>query len=214
MKIIFFFLCFNLFYSFNIILKNNQQFCLNKNFFVGEKIYFNFQYLNISNFNNSILKTEIFSPIQKVIFSSNKISDKISLNVKSDGNYKICFNVNFSMKNNKNCLIQFDLKTEEILTEILNEQKEINKIFNNMTKINSNILQIYNKISSNQDDLIFNNYISNLNNLVNVLTLIKIIATLIISIINIFIIKKLIKNKELQEMLKNFIRNPFDNKKL
>ena len=83
-----------------------------------------------------------------------------------------------------------------------------------MTKINSNILQIYNKISSNQDDLIFNNYISNLNNLVNVLTLIKIIATLIISIINIFIIKKLIKNKELQEMLKNFIRNPFDNKKL
>ena len=214
MKIIFFFLCFNLFYSFNIILKNNQQFCLNKNFFVGEKIYFNFQYLNISNFNNSILKTEIFSPIQKVIFSSNKISDKISLNVKSDGNYKICFNVNFSMKNNKNCLIQFDLKTEEILTEILNEQKEINKIFNNMTKINSNILQIYNKISSNQDDLIFNNYISNLNNLVNVLTLIKIIATLIISIINIFIIKKLIRNKELQEMLKNFIRNPFDNKKL
>ena len=211
MKIIFFFLCFNLFYSFNIILKNNQQFCLNKNFFVGEKIYFNFQYLNI---NNSILKTEIFSPIQKVIFSSNKISDKISLNVKSDGNYKICFNVNFSMKNNKNCLIQFDLKTEEILTEILNEQKEINKIFNNMTKINSNILQIYNKISSNQDDLIFNNYISNLNNLVNVLTLIKIIATLIISIINIFIIKKLIKNKELQEMLKNYIRNPFDNKKL
>ena len=122
MKIIFFFLCFNLFYSFNIILKNNQQFCLNKNFFVGEKIYFNFQYLNISNFNNSILKTEIFSPIQKVIFSSNKISDKISLNVKSDGNYKICFNVNFSMKNNKNCLIQFDLKKEEILTEILNEQ--------------------------------------------------------------------------------------------
>jgi len=214
MKIIFFSLCFNLFYSFNIILKNNQQFCLNKNFFVGEKIYFNFQYLNITNINNSILKTEIFSPIQKVIFSSNKISDKISLNVKSDGNYKICFNVNFSMKNNKNCLIQFDLKTEEILTEILNEQKKINKIFNNMTKINSNILQIYNKISSNQDDLIFNNYISNLNNLVNVLTLIKIIATLIISIINIFIIKKLIKNKELQEMLKNFIRNPFDNKKL
>ena len=212
MKIIFFFLCFNLFYSFNIILKNNQQFCLNKNFFVGEKIYFNFQYLNITNFNNLILKTEIFSPIQKVIFSSNKISDKISLNVKSDANYKICFNV--TMKNIKNCLIQFDLKTEEILTEILNEQKEINKIFNNMTKINSNILQIYNKISSNQDDLIFNNYISNLNNLVNVLTLIKIIATLIISIINIFIIKKLIKNKELQEMLKNFIRNPFDNKKL
>jgi hypothetical protein len=83
-----------------------------------------------------------------------------------------------------------------------------------MLKISSNILQIYNKISINKDDLIFNNYISNLFNLVNILTLIKIIGTLIISIINIFIIKKIIKNKELQEMLKNFIRNPFDNKKL
>ena len=83
-----------------------------------------------------------------------------------------------------------------------------------MSKISSNILQIYNKISLNKDDLIFNNFISNLFNLVNILTLIKIIGTLIISIINIFIIKKLIKNKELQEMLKNFIRNPFDNKKL
>ena len=83
-----------------------------------------------------------------------------------------------------------------------------------MSKISSNILQIYNKISLNKDDLIFNNFISNLFNLVNILTLIKIIGTLIISIINIFIIKKIIKNKELQEMLKNFIRNPFDNKKL
>ena len=83
-----------------------------------------------------------------------------------------------------------------------------------MSKISSNILQIYNKISLNKEDLIFNNFISGLFNLVNILTLIKIIGTLIISIINIFIIKKLIKNKELQEMLKNFIRNPFDNKKL
>ena len=202
-----FFLCFNFFYSFNIILNNKEQFCLNKNFFVEEKIIFNFQYLNI---NNSILKTEIFSPNQKIIFSSNKNSDKISLNVFSDGNYKFCFYI----KSNKNCKIEFDLKTEEILTEILNEQKEINKIFKNMSKISSNILQIYNKISINKDDLIFNNYISNLFNLVNILTLIKIIGTLIISIINIFIIKKIIKNKELQEMLKNFIRNPFDNKKL
>lgn len=202
-----FFLCFNFFYSFNIILNNKEQFCLNKNFFVEEKIIFNFQYLNI---NNSILKTEIFSPIQKIIFSSNKNSDKISLNVFSDGNYKFCFYI----KSNKNCKIEFDLKSEEILTEILNEQKEINKIFKNMSKISSNILQIYNKISINKDDLIFNNYISNLFNLVNILTLIKIIGTLIISIINIFIIKKIIKNKELQEMLKNFIRNPFDNKKL
>ena len=202
-----FFLCFNFFYSFNIILNNKEQFCLNKNFFVEEKIIFNFQYLNI---NNSLLKTEIFSPNQKIIFSSNKNSDKISLNVFSDGNYKFCFYI----KSNKNCKIEFDLKTEEILTEILNEQKEINKIFKNMSKISSNILQIYNKISINKDDLIFNNYISNLFNLVNILTLIKIIGTLIISIINIFIIKKIIKNKELQEMLKNFIRNPFDNKKL
>ena len=202
-----FFLCFKLFYSFNIILNNKEQFCLNKNFFVEEKIIFNFQYLNI---NNSILKTEIFSPIQKIIFSSNKNSDKISLNVFSDGNYKFCFYI----KSNKNCKIEFDLKSEEFLTEILNEQKEINKIFKNMSKISSNILQIYNKISINKDDLIFNNYISNLFNLVNILTLIKIIGTLIISIINIFIIKKIIKNKELQEMLKNFIRNPFDNKKL
>ena len=202
-----FFLCFNFFYSFNIILNNKEQFCLNKNFFVEEKIIFNFQYLNI---NNSILKTEIFSPIQKIIFSSNKNSDKISLNVFSDGNYKFCFYI----KSNKNCKIEFDLKSEEILTEILNEQNEINKIFKNMSKISSNILQIYNKISINKDDLIFNNYISNLFNLVNILTLIKIIGTLIISIINIFIIKKIIKNKELQEMLKNFIRNPFDNKKL
>ena len=202
-----FFLCFNFFYSFNIILNNKEQFCLNKNFFVEEKIIFNFQYLNI---NNSILKTEIFSPIQKIIFSSNKNSDKISLNVNSDGNYKFCFYI----KSNKNCKIEFDLKSEEFLTEILNEQKEINKIFKNMSKISSNILQIYNKISINKDDLIFNNYISNLFNLVNILTLIKIIGTLIISIINIFIIKKIIKNKELQEMLKNFIRNPFDNKKL
>ena len=202
-----FFLCFNFFYSFNIILNNKEQFCLNKNFFVEEKIIFNFQYLNI---NNSILKTEIFSPIQKIIFSSNKNSDKISLNVYSDGNYKFCFYI----KSNKNCKIEFDLKSEEFLTEILNEQKEINKIFKNMSKISSNILQIYNKISINKDDLIFNNYISNLFNLVNILTLIKIIGTLIISIINIFIIKKIIKNKELQEMLKNFIRNPFDNKKL
>ena len=202
-----FFLCFNFFYSFNIILNNKEQFCLNKNFFVEEKIIFNFQYLNI---NNSILKTEIFSPIQKIIFSSNKNSDKISLNVFSDGNYKFCFYI----KSNKNCKIEFDLKSEEFLTEILNEQKEINKIFKNMSKISSNILQIYNKISINKDDLIFNNYISNLFNLVNILTLIKIIGTLIISIINIFIIKKIIKNKELQEMLKNFIRNPFDNKKL
>ena len=202
-----FFLCFNFFYSFNIILNNKEQFCLNKNFFVEEKIIFNFQYLNI---NNSILKTEIFSPIQKIIFSSNKNSDKISLNVFSDGNYKFCFYI----KSNKNCKIEFDLKSEEILTEILNEQNEINKIFKNMSKISSNILQIYNKISLNKDDLIFNNYISNLFNLVNILTLIKIIGTLIISIINIFIIKKIIKNKELQEMLKNFIRNPFDNKKL
>ena len=202
-----FFLCFNFFYSFNIILNNKEQFCLNKNFFVEEKIIFNFQYLNI---NNSILKTEIFSPNQKIIFSSNKISDKISLNVFSDGNYKFCFYI----KSNKNCKIEFDLKSEEILTEILNEQNEINKIFKNMSKISSNILQIYNKISLNKDDLIFNNYISNLFNLVNILTLIKIIGTLIISIINIFIIKKIIKNKELQEMLKNFIRNPFDNKKL
>ena len=202
-----FFLCFDFFYSFNIILNNKEQFCLNKNFFVEEKIIFNFQYLNI---NNSILKTEIFSPIQKIIFSSNKNSDKISLNVNSDGNYKFCFYI----KSNKNCKIEFDLKSEEFLTEILNEQKEINKIFKNMSKISSNILQIYNKISLNKDDLIFNNYISNLFNLVNILTLIKIIGTLIISIINIFIIKKIIKNKELQEMLKNFIRNPFDNKKL
>ena len=202
-----FFLCFNFFYSFNIILNNKEQFCLNKNFFVEEKIIFNFQYLNI---NNSILKTEIFSPIQKIIFSSNKNLDKISLDVFSDGNYKFCFYI----KSNKNCKIEFDLKTEEILTEILNEQNEINKIFKNMSKISSNILQIYNKISINKDDLIFNNYISNLFNLVNILTLIKIIGTLIISIINIFIIKKIIKNKELQEMLKNFIRNPFDNKKL
>lgn len=202
-----FFLCFNFFYSFNIILNNKEQFCLNKNFFVEEKIIFNFQYLNI---NNSILKTEIFSPIQKIIFSSNKNSDKISLNVFSDGNYKFCFYI----KSNKNCKIEFDLKSEEFLTEILNEQNEINKIFKNMSKISSNILQIYNKISINKDDLIFNNYISNLFNLVNILTLIKIIGTLIISIINIFIIKKIIKNKELQEMLKNFIRNPFDNKKL
>jgi hypothetical protein len=202
-----FFLCFNFFYSFNIILNNKEQFCLNKNFFVEEKIIFNFQYLNI---NNSILKTEIFSPIQKIIFSSNKNSDKISLNVNSDGNYKFCFYI----KSNKNCKIEFDLKSEEFLTEILNEQNEINKIFKNMSKISSNILQIYNKISINKDDLIFNNYISNLFNLVNILTLIKIIGTLIISIINIFIIKKIIKNKELQEMLKNFIRNPFDNKKL
>jgi hypothetical protein len=202
-----FFLCFNFFYSFNIILNNKEQFCLNKNFFVEEKIIFNFQYLNI---NNSILKTEIFSPIQKIIFSSNKNSDKISLNVNSDGNYKFCFYI----KSNKNCKIEFDLKSEEFLTEILNEQNEINKIFKNMSKISSNILQIYNKISLNKDDLIFNNYISNLFNLVNILTLIKIIGTLIISIINIFIIKKIIKNKELQEMLKNFIRNPFDNKKL
>ncbi len=202
-----FFLCFNFFYSFNIILNNKEQFCLNKNFFVEEKIIFNFQYLNI---NNSILKTEIFSPIQKIIFSSNKNSDKISLNVNSDGNYKFCFYI----KSNKNCKIEFDLKSEEFLTEILNEQNEINKIFKNMSKISSNILQIYNKISINKDDLIFNNYISNLFNLVNILTLIKIIGTSIISIINIFIIKKIIKNKELQEMLKNFIRNPFDNKKL
>ena len=202
-----FFLCFNFFYSFNIILNNKEQFCLNKNFFVEEKIIFNFQYLNI---NNQILKTEIFSPIQKIIFSSNKNSDKISLNVFSDGNYKFCFYI----KSNKNCKIEFDLKSEEFLTEILNEQNEINKIFKNMSKISSNILQIYNKISLNKDDLIFNNYISNLFNLVNILTLIKIIGTLIISIINIFIIKKIIKNKELQEMLKNFIRNPFDNKKL
>ena len=202
-----FFLCFKLFYSFNIILNNKEQFCLNKNFFVEEKIIFNFQYLNI---NNSILKTEIFSPIQKIIFSSNKNLDKISLDVFSDGNYKFCFYI----KSNKNCKIEFDLKSEEFLTEILNEQKEINKIFKNMSKISSNILQIYNKISLNKEDLIFNNFISNLFNLVNILTLIKIIGTLIISIINIFIIKKLIKNKELQEMLKNFIRNPFDNKKL
>jgi len=202
-----FFLCFKLFFSFNIILNNKEQFCLNKNFFVGEKIIFNFQYLNI---NNSILKTEIFSPIQKIIFSSNKNLDKISLDVFSDGNYKFCFYI----KSNKNCQIEFDLKSEEILNQIFNEQKEINKIFKNMSKISLNILQIYNKISLNKDDLIFNNFISNLFNLVNILTLIKIIGTLIISIINIFIIKKLIKNKELQEMLKNFIRNPFDNKKL
>jgi hypothetical protein len=213
-KIILLFICLNLFYSLNIILKNKEEFCINKNFSVSDLIYFNFQYSNITYINNTIYKTELYSPMGKIIFSSNQIKDNITLNVNADGNYKICFNVKFLINNINNCQISFDLKTNDILNEILKEQMEINKIFENISQINSNVLQLYDKISNNKEDLTFNDYILNLNNLVNSLTLIKILATIIMSIINIFIIKKLIKNKELQEMIKNFIKNPFDNKNL
>ena len=213
-KIILLFICLNLFYSLNIILKNKEEFCINKNFSVSDLIYFNFQYSNITYINNTIYKTELYSPMGKIIFSSNQIKDNITLNVNADGNYKICFNVKFLINNINNCQISFDLKTNDILNEILKEQMEINKIFENISQINSNVLQLYDKISNNKEDLTFNDYILNLNNLVNSLTLIKILAKIIMSIINIFIIKKLIKNKELQDMFKNFIKNPFDNKNL
>ena len=155
----------------------------------SDLIHFNFQYSNVTYINNTIYKIQLYSPIGKIIFSSNQIKVYITYNVNADGIYKICFDVKFLINNINICQISFNLKTDDFLTEILKEQMVINKIFENIYQINSYVLKLYDKISSNKEDLTFNEYILNLNNLVNSLTLIKILVTIIISIINIFIIK-------------------------
>jgi len=106
-RILILFLGLSVALSMTVQLKKNEQFCTFK--FVEKDSNFNGDYV-ISGFNEQKVNAMIYSPGNKVVYSSvNKREGKWNFNALENGEYRVCFRT----QDAKQKFVSFNLHTEE-----------------------------------------------------------------------------------------------------
>ncbi len=202
MKVILFFLLFQLYQLYNcimIVIEPKKKFCVNKDIKIGDELKGSYV---CTGEKQDMVYITLEGPFSKMYYNNKeyntyKSNSEFSLHIDYEGNYNLCF----ENKGKTNSVITFDLFTNEEAGHIINLAKD--EQFEEMYKNVTIISYLFEEIEKNLKFYVdrretHTKLINDIIAIVQNITFYKVLIMVLLCFFQVFLIRKLFSNKKIE----------------